>query len=56
MYGGTCILFIYSSVDKHLDWFPFLAIMNNVDMNKSVQCIQMQKCVQVLCGYICSIL
>ena len=31
------ILFIYSSVNRHLDYFHLLAIVNNIAMNMSIQ-------------------
>lgn len=36
-YGYTHILFIYSSVDGHLDCFHFLAVMNNAAVKTHIQ-------------------
>ena len=35
--GYILILFIHSSVDGHLNWFPNLAVINNADSHSCVQ-------------------
>ena len=37
LYGQYHILFLHSSVDRHLGWFHFFAIMNNAAINICVQ-------------------
>ena len=33
----SCILFIHSSVDGHLDYFHLLVIVNNVSVSSEIQ-------------------